>query len=1467
MSKVKIQFRDGSSAYVDESMVSKAKEFGGVVIGDGQSDGGKIIARFKDGSRAMIDASLKDKAIESGAEILEDVKKKGQDAGKVSVQPAVQQPPIVPESELEAPSTSKEEINPYAAAVRGFARIFPGAAKSISEALKKEDKQKSGEISAPSILNQITDDWGYNYNRQEETKSEPVFSREDYKKRPTLSYGVFYNEPETVNISGFKTPVAPEYLPQGYMQDSFGVKKFISDFETAYNSAPDKETKEQVYNNYYTTISASAQKYDPSSRRATVSDDDLSLISTLIGGEAYKDAKTLNTLIERAETLKQIKGFGGEGAIRGLGWEEGDKWRSVLDYMGEDVGASEVLMDKYDYAIDKLSKSLQKIVKKETAAPVMEADMRSFLKKNATSSLGDNIADAQSRLHTEKLGDAFWTGLAAGELSDKGEADQVRRRAEEGKTLSSNIVAKYTAAGTDIIKRELMNQLIAGEITPEQHMKSLSDVEKEAEDNFINRKDIAVRHLARAIGEWHAGAKRSGAAKFMNTVFGEYNINDKEVDEVPDSYLLEEWGIDMRNPKWQEYKEFIKKNEGVLPFDNVIQKDGLARGLWRGATQPVAGIVKTVEAAALSDDEERLKGEQEEITSYVSTLTDYANNRYGYLYDSFNGLGQFAMQYLLMEAGVGAFKSIGQAAGGVPKIMPKGMNIAPAGAEGAVLKAGSKFGNFVVDHSMLMGQLAPMYLQSYGQYHQEALKKTDNGLAATLYAATNATMESVAEKMFDNVEFGRKLIKAFRGTREFTPQALAKMMKNGLTKESAAEFKQLIGNKMKDAMSAVYVGGKNVVKEAAEELPVAFTNFVTDAVINPQSINDRTLFGDMKDSFTAGLVSFSIPAIFGAGVNVRNVFRDKTTQADALMMAARNKSMVLDALYNLAEDGKISNDELNGRVKMLNTAENVLQTMPHFYADGDLMGDEDRVKYMAEAVQERYYTEAAKNLDKNDPERVILEANIAATMAKRREILESEITGEDDALFIDILKRGREADISGLGNVLGRAGAKVVDGKLTLSAAVKKGALKIIGEEAEKDPDAFIKKYGIELYNKVADRFLIPGEVNAGLSAPFAPEQKAAFGTRGGEMREGVASEPAKTVQEKLMQLANKGMLAGGYSELLQERPDMVDDVLLDYAKQKFGVSDDGKDLKFGGREIDSEVNALVARVYPTKESVVSAITGTKISEDKADELPDNGITVGEMLDRRGSYKGMSGQFYVDEGEVVFKEDGKPKMYVLGNLNEVSGRDINDFGITHEESVVSVDESGALNVRGRKYVNKYSDPLMAITQTKEGISVTLNTEDGKSRTFKGGVAEDIAYQIHLQQIQKNNEQQQFEEFVNSDTEAIQTVQDGGYSEIAKEDAAQADAAVQREAISPATEEIRVDISAEESETAAEMAKAEEDAEAQRSEIERKRLKPDVSLDFVDDVSLVTKDVTAALKQDEVKKQFDELLKLIECCYA
>lgn len=235
--------------------------------------------------------------------------------------------------------------------------------------------------------------------------------------------------------------------------------------------------------------------------------------------------------------------------------------------------------------------------------------------------------------------------------------------------------------------------------------------------------------------------------------------------------------------------------------------------------------------------------------------------------------------------------------------------------------------------------------------------------------------------------------------------------------------------------------------------------------------------------------------------------------------------------------------------------------------------------------------------------------------------------------------------------------------------------------------------------------------------------------------------------------------------------------------------------------------------------------------------------------------------------EVVFKEDGKPKMYVLGNLNEVSGRDINDFGITHEESVVSVDESGALNVRGRKYVNNYSDPLMAITQTKEGISVTLNTEDGKSRTFKGGVAEDIAYQIHLQQIQKNNEQQQFEEFVNSDTEAIQTVQDGGYSEIAKEDAANADAAVQREAISPATEEIRVDIAAEESETAAEMAKAEEDAETQRSEIERQRLKPDVSLDFVDDVSLVTKDVTAALKQEEVKKQFDELLKLIECCYA
>lgn len=153
-------------------------------------------------------------------------------------------------------------------------------------------------------------------------------------------------------------------------------------------------------------------------------------------------------------------------------------------------------------------------------------------------------------------------------------------------------------------------------------------------------------------------------------------------------------------------------------------------------------------------------------------------------------------------------------------------------------------------------------------------------------------------------------------------------------------------------------------------------------------------------------------------------------------------------------------------------------------------------------------------------------------------------------------------------------------------------------------------------------------------------------------------------------------------------------------------------------------------------------------------------VTVGEVLDKSGVYQGKKGLFYKDpEGQaILFKPENENRVYEVGNIDEISNKPISDFGIEYTESVVGTTEVGNFTVRGNEYVNKYSNPLMAINQDKAGniVSVNLETTDGKKRTFRGNIAEDLAYQIKLKQITQNNEQlRRFEEFINTPEVATQ----------------------------------------------------------------------------------------------------------------
>jgi hypothetical protein len=314
---------------------------------------------------------------------------------------------------------------------------------------------------------------------------------------------------------------------------------------------------------------------------------------------------------------------------------------------------------------------------------------------------------------------------------------------------------------------------------------------------------------------------------------------------------------------------------------------------------------------------------------------------------------------------------------------------------------------------------------------------------------------------------------------------------------------------------------------------------------------------------------------------------------------------------------------------------------------------------------------------------------------------------------------------------------KLVEDDLSLSKETIKQEKPVSGLSKDKEKEA------IDFAHELVDEGILPDT--------YAAEAK---------------KDPIKFWQTIAQQAQNRDENWKPLSQPLDEQAvkDNYGDTVVDYAKELFPAP-----------EVHEPSN-LISVIQPGEIKQPETITSN-----------DN-ISVGELLDKEVSYKGQKGMLYQDGQTVVFKVKGANKEYEIGNIDEVKNSPINNYGIEHETSVVSTDKEGNIIVRGNSYQNNYSDPLMAINRDKDGnvVSVNLETKDGQKRTFRGNIAEDIAYNIHLKEINKNNEARtNFEDFINSDEPTRKQIEDGGLPKTNEERAIENNPQVQPSKTEPA----------------------------------------------------------------------------------
>lgn len=135
-------------------------------------------------------------------------------------------------------------------------------------------------------------------------------------------------------------------------------------------------------------------------------------------------------------------------------------------------------------------------------------------------------------------------------------------------------------------------------------------------------------------------------------------------------------------------------------------------------------------------------------------------------------------------------------------------------------------------------------------------------------------------------------------------------------------------------------------------------------------------------------------------------------------------------------------------------------------------------------------------------------------------------------------------------------------------------------------------------------------------------------------------------------------------------------------------------------------------------------------------------------------YNGEKGKL-VQFGDIVsFESDNK--ITDLIDINDITDQTIEDFGVNNEKELdIKLNDDNSIELNGKKYVNNYSNPESAFGKDKEGnYTVTLETENGQKRTFRGQQADRIVYETRLKNFEQNGTERQIEDAHAAADEAI-----------------------------------------------------------------------------------------------------------------
>jgi len=513
---------------------------------------------------------------------------------------------------------------------------------------------------------------------------------------------------------------------------------------------------------------------------------------------------------------------------------------------------------------------------------------------------------------------------------------------------------------------------------------------------------------------------------------------NKQTFRIPQKDIIEAYKNVPADLKDDDLLRDIIKDEvgpafGFLPIakGEGIPKRGLGRQILTNIADPFAGILKTADYSLDSPFDAYLKSKELDrgdniVINAKGEFTNRADDKF--LNKAVGGLFAVLTQ-------VGIARAVGA-------VTAKGTNaligsVAPRAATITTSQA-----------TLNVGTPVSIIAQQYGDEYIDFLEKTGNPTKAALGALASTAIQGAIErfvmpdvKVFDNA--------AALFARRNLAKEIINVVENGGGKAGIAK---VIQDFTKNTLKTL---GKEAI---AEENLQNFTNYVTEAIISPKTIQDRDLMQEAEDITKAAVTTMAISSILGGAGETKIKRGLNKVQFNHIGV---NADVYQEALDNQLVRGMMTQDEHDISSKIIQLHRDNIINAPKYDSKGELISAERQLEYAYQStVQETLQKQAEKQRDKIQREPI--EKKIEEADKIKRQIFYGE---EAEGLPP---KEGQPITIDQDRDLMDEEGQDLSKDELLATLKSKAGELEqgmdlqYFKDKAAEDPAKYIEKYGEE---------------------------------------------------------------------------------------------------------------------------------------------------------------------------------------------------------------------------------------------------------------------------------------------------------------------------------------------------------------------------------------------------------------------